>query len=318
MARLVALVFPLFSTIFVWTAPHGPALAASFVAVLILAITLDAVASPETRPPVPGAAWGYDAILLAAVAIQAANVAGLACMARFAPGPDTAVGVLLVGTSSGYSAIVVAHELVHRRGAMRILGRLLLGTVLYDHFATEHVRGHHKRVGTPDDPATARRGERFWPFLARTVPGQLRSAWRLEAPRGWRNRVLHGALLEVAGVAALGLALGPYALAAFLAQAALAVLLLEAVNYVEHWGIVRDGARPGPRDAWDADSWLTYYTLVGLSRHADHHAHAARPWHALRHVPESPKMPWGYFATVICALFWNARLRARLEAALPA
>jgi alkane 1-monooxygenase len=101
-------------------------------------------------------------------------------------------------------------------------------------------------------------------------------------------------------------------------QAMLAILLLETVNYVEHWGIRRAGARPTTVDAWDAESWFTYYTLVGLSRHADHHANAARPWHALRHFDESPKMPWGYWATVTCAIFANARLRDRLAHELAA
>src|SRR5262249_14102670 len=113
------------------------------------------------------------------------------------------------GVNSGYSGIVVAHELIHRREAhWRLLGRMLMGLVLYEHFYTEHVRGHHVRVGTPDDPATARFGESFFAFFRRTVPAQWRSAWRLEArrlgdehmrwydPRMLKSRVVHGLLAE--------------------------------------------------------------------------------------------------------------------------
>jgi alkane 1-monooxygenase len=329
--HLLALAFPLFTSIFVVTAPHSAPVAIPFVAALVAAIALDASAGPRRAAPRAGPRWAFDGVLYAAAALQLANVAGLALAAARMGAVDLATGILLVGTSSGYSAIVVAHELVHRpERHFRALGRVLLGTVLYDHFATEHVRGHHKRVGTAEDPATARYGERLWPFVVRAVPGQLASAWRLESrrlgdpqmrladPRQRANRVLHGLLLEWS---ALGLAtalLGPVAGLALGLQAMLAILLLETVNYVEHWGIRRAGARPTTVDAWDAESWFTYYTLVGLSRHADHHANAARPWHALRHFDESPKMPWGYWATVTCAIFANARLRDRLAHELAA
>src|SRR5262249_58228997 len=125
-------------------------------------------------------------------------------------GMDACVAYLLVGVNSGSSAIVVAHELIHRRERhFQWLGRLLLCTVLYEHFFTEHVRGHRVRVGTADDPATARFGEEYRGFLFRTVPAQLVSAWRLEAKRlqatdlpWWhprlllRSRVAHGLAVQ--------------------------------------------------------------------------------------------------------------------------
>jgi alkane 1-monooxygenase len=231
--------------------------------------------------------------------------------------------VILVGTSSGYSGIVVAHELVHRPGRpARWMARILMGSVLYDHFTVEHVRGHHVRVGTGDDPATARFGESFVHFLWRTVPGQLRSAWRLEArrlgdedmpwrdPRLARSQVLHGLLAEWGFAFLLAVAFGWAAFFFHLLQASFAIRLLECVNYFEHWGLTRSGGRVEDVHSWDTDSWVTLYGLIGLSRHADHHAHAARPFQQLRHCDASPKLPRGYIAMVPLAALRNGTYRA--------
>jgi alkane 1-monooxygenase len=177
--------------------------------------------------------------------------------------------------------------------------------------AVEHLRGHHARVATPDDPATARFGESYTAFLRRTVAGQWRSAWRLG-----RRQVLVGLAIELSLLGAIGFFGGPVALMAFLWQAYHAVTVLEAVNYFEHWGLTRQGVRPGPRDAWDTESWLTEYSLVGLARHADHHAHAARPFQELRPEEESPKLPRGYFAMVALAQLRNRRFQALMTAEL--
>jgi alkane 1-monooxygenase len=220
----------------------------------------------------------------------------------------------------------VAHELVHRSEPHRYhLGRLLLVTVLYDHFAIEHVRGHHARVGTPEDPATARFGETALQFLRRTIPAQFRSAWRLEKrrlgdenmrwndPRMIRNRMLHGLVIEWGIAFAILAWLGAGAFAIYLLQAALAVRLLEAVNYFEHYGLTRTSRRVKTMDSWDTDSWFTLYTLVGLSRHADHHAHASRPYQQLRHFDDSPKLRYGYFGTVSWLIFANSSFRRAME-----
>jgi alkane 1-monooxygenase len=277
------------------------------------------------------AAWPFDLILVALSALQLVNVALAARMVAHAGvlSADALVTLLLVGVNSGYSAIVVAHELIHRKERwMFLLGRLLLTTVFYEHFTTEHVRGHHARIGTDDDAATSRFGETYKQFWARTVPAQLRSAWRLEArrlgdedmrwtdPRNLRNAVLHGVVAETALALGLLLAFGPAGLVVHLGQAWVAVRLLEAVNYFEHYGLRRQGRKVRPVDSWDSDSWFTLFALVGLSRHADHHAYAARPFQALRTWEESPKLPHGYVVTTLMVIFANARLRAALGAEL--
>jgi alkane 1-monooxygenase len=327
--HLLCFVLPVSCLAFGWTAPHEWWTSVPFLGVVVGSIVLDMRASGERRQPaadLPG--WPFDAVLYALVATQLASVAlyvGMVAEHGFWR-VDTFVGLLLVGINSGYSAIVVAHELVHRKEKhLQNLGRLLLGTVLYDHFAIEHVRGHHSRVGTPEDPATARFGETAVEFLVRTIPAQFRSAWKLELrrlgdpdmrwsdPRMLKNRMLHGIVGEWGFALALLFVLGPGAFFAFVLQAAVAVRLLEAVNYFEHYGLMRTGKRVRPIDSWDTDSWFTLYTLVGLSRHADHHANASRPYQQLRFFDESPKLRYGYFGTVTWLIFRNKSFRAAME-----
>ncbi len=328
MLHLLCFVLPVTCVLFAVTAPHPWHRSLPWLLVIVTSIVLDMRSPGERRQPLatlPG--WPFDGVLYALAALQLVNVAMLVRMV--ASGglltADTAVGIILVGISSGYSGIVAAHELIHRATPhLQQLGRLLLCTVLYEHFFTEHVRGHHMRVGTVDDPATARFGERSDGFFARTVPAQFRSAWRLETKRlgdvamRWsdrrllRSRVVHGLVVEWSVALAILVGLGRAAFVAYLLQAVIAVRLLEAVNYFEHWGLARSGRRVGVLDSWDTDSWFTLYTLVGLSRHADHHAHAARPYHQLRYLDASPKLPYGYFGTVVLALFRKRQLRTLL------
>jgi alkane 1-monooxygenase len=234
----------------------------------------------------------------------------------------------VVGASSGYS-IITAHELIHRKGEWpQRLGRALLCTVLYEHFYTEHLRGHHVRVATPDDPATARFGETFQRFYRRTVPAQFKSAWRLEKrrlgdeamsnldPRMLRHRVLHGLAVELGLAGAIALAFGWVSLLAFVLQAFLASRLLEIVNYFEHWGLERKGARVGPTESWDTHSWFTYWSLIGLSRHADHHTYGSRPFQRLRVVPEAPILPHGYVGTIFMVMVRNREFRRLATAEL--
>jgi alkane 1-monooxygenase len=323
--HLLCLVLPLTTLGFLSTAPHRGWVALLWFLPLLASVLLDNLSPRELRQPAPALpAWPFDALLYLLVALQIVNL-GLAVKMVAANGffrTDTLVAVLLVGVNSGYSGIVVAHELIHRRERhMQLLGRILMGSVLYEHFYTEHLRGHHARVGTESDPATARFGETFHAFFRRTVPGQFRSAFRLEKKRLGdeemglfdrrllRSRVVHGLVVEWGVAFAIAGFFGLGAFVLYVMQANVAVRLLEAVNYFEHWGLVRTGKRVSPVDSWDTDSWFTLYTLVGLSRHADHHAFAMRPFQELRHWQESPKLPTGYFGMVDMVLFRNRRFR---------
>jgi alkane 1-monooxygenase len=337
--HLLCFVLPVASFVFLLTAPHAWFAALPWLLIVIGSIAADMRSPRERRQPLatlPG--WPFDGVLYALFALQLLNVALLVRLVALHGffTADTLVGFVLVGINSGYSGLVVAHELIHRASSgMQQLGRLMLVSVLYEHFYTEHVRGHHARVGTGEDPATARFGE--WPgaFFLRTVPAQFRSAWRIEAkrlgmeakrlgdadmpwwdPRMLRSRVVHGLALEWGIALGILLMLGPGPFAIFVLQAVLAIRLLEAVNYFEHWGLERTTRRVRTIDSWDTDSWFTLYTLVGLSRHADHHAYASRPFQQLRYFEESPKLPYGYFGTTLLTLFRKRHLRRLLTAEL--
>ena len=267
--HFLCFVLPVASFVFLLTAPHVWYASLPWLLVVIGSIAIDMQSPREHRQPratLPG--WPFDGVLYALFFLQLANVALLVRMVALNGffTTDTLVGFLLVGINSGYSGLVVAHELIHRASAgMQQLGRLMLVSVLYEHFYTEHVRGHHARVATGEDPATARFGESPGAFLLRTVPGQFRSAWRLEAkrlgdadmqwwdPRMLRSRVVHGLALEWGIALAILLTLGLGAFTIFVLQAALAVRLLEAVNYFEHWGLARTTRRVRTIDSWDTD-----------------------------------------------------------------
>ncbi|MGH0032345.1 MAG: alkane 1-monooxygenase [Myxococcota bacterium] len=311
--HLLSLYIPAVSLGFLYTGPHVWYLAIPWMFPLVVAHQLDCAPWSERRQPdetLPD--WPFDLLVYVLAGLQlwivAATVELFTRQAVFSV--DMAMVLLLVGGASGFS-IITAHELIHRkRKAEQWLGRLLLSTVLYEHFYTEHLRGHHVRVGTPADPATARFGESYEPFFRRTVPAQFRSAWRLEArrlgdedmplldPRHLRNRVLHGLVFEWGLAFGVLFVFGVPSFVAFLLQAFMAVRLLEAVNYFEHWGLQRRAARVRPVDSWDTHSAFTYYGLVGLSRHADHHAWPARPYPQLRVFDEAPLLPIGYVGLV--------------------
>lgn len=219
-----------------------------------------------------------------------------------------------------------AHELLHRRSLLETgLARLLLVSVCYGHFYIEHARGHHKTVATPEDPATLAYGASFYSFLPRTIVGGFLSAWRLEAKRlrlagarVWspRNEMLWFIIAPpVLFIAPLGCTLGRRAVGLFLAQALWAVVLLEQINAMEHYGLTRAKLPGGGYEpvaachSWDAPHVVSNYLLFKLQRHADHHLHAGKRYQVLELSAESPQLPAGYLTLAPCLLFpplWRA------------
>ena len=239
---------------------------------------------------------------------------------------------LTVGVVSGI-AINTAHELGHKRASVeRWLSRVALAQSAYGHFFIEHNRGHHVRVATPEDPASARLGESFWAFLPRTVVGSLRSAWGLERTRlaragrsPWtlRNDVLGAWAMTVVLFAALVVAFGPVVLPYLLLQAVLGFSLLEVVNYLEHYGLLRgrreDGRyeRTQPEHSWNSNNVASNVLLYHLQRHSDHHANPVRRYQALRHVDAAPQLPTGYAGMILLATvppLWRRVMDRRLLA----
>jgi len=242
--------------------------------------------------------------------------------------------VFSMGSVAGAVGITFAHELLHRSGRFeRALADVLLAAVSYPHFAIEHVHGHHRHVGTPLDPATARLGEGYWRFLARTLTGGLRHAWQVEASRLRRARrpaqspanamVRYGLTMAVV-YATVWIAWGSIGMLAFLLQGLIAVMLLEGINYVEHYGLIRhssNGAyeRVSAAHSWDSRHRASNWLLINLARHADHHCVASRRYPALATLDPAPQLPAGYGSMLLLALvppLWRRVMDPRVAAVL--
>ncbi|MEO6167858.1 MAG: alkane 1-monooxygenase [Chitinophagales bacterium] len=237
------------------------------------------------------------------------------------------IASISTGISGGIEGINSAHELIHRKQWYARWGgiwNLLL--VNYSHFYIEHIRGHHRYIGTPRDPATARYGESFYHFFARTVPAQFRSALRLEAGRlqktsqlgfGWRNRVIQLFLLQVIICLAIYFWLGSVELLAYLHQSFIAFFLLEYVNYIEHYGLLRrEGEKVNATHSWQCDLPISRFALIELSRHSDHHLTASKPYYQLISYEESPVLPAGYFGSFYWAMIppiWFKKINPVLD-----
>lgn len=235
---------------------------------------------------------------------------------------------LALGVATGGIGITFAHELVHQRNRWeRLLGEFLLVSTAYGHFATEHVFGHHVNVATPRDPVSARRGEGLYSFLPRAVAGSLLSAWAIDrdrlARRGrpvwhlfnpfWRYGV------GIAGWLAVAWWLGGWwGVGLWVVQAAMAIFQLEAVNYVEHYGLTRrrtpDGRfeRVQPHHSWNASHRFSNWLLINLQRHSDHHHRPDRRFPLLQHHgrESAPQLPASY--SVMIAIATNPFLWRRI------
>jgi alkane 1-monooxygenase len=241
---------------------------------------------------------------------------------------------LSTGVVGGF-CINAGHELGHKKSRIeQVLAQWVLAPTGYGHFVIEHNRGHHRDVATPEDPASARMGESIWRFALREWPGAWRRAWALERERLGRedrrvfspgNEIVQTGLLTLALWGALTWWLGWTVLPFLLLAAAWANFQLTAANYVEHYGLLRRRDAEGrvercrPCHSWNSNALVSNWILFHLQRHADHHAHAARRYQALRHFDEAPQLPAGYFAMFLLAYvpaLWFRVMDARLVAAV--
>ncbi len=240
-----------------------------------------------------------------------------------------------MGVMAGTIGINYSHELMHQSPAHeRWLADLLLASVLYSHFRSEHLRVHHLYVGTPRDPVTARYNEGFHRFFPRVLRQCPRSAWAAEvamlARRSlpwyhrsnpfWRYLALQG------GFVALALTLGGWAgLGLFLLQSFVAIWQLELVNYVEHYGLTRRHLGDGkyehvlPRHSWNAAHKASNWLLINLQRHSDHHYKPDRRYPLLQTYPEdqAPQLPFGYPVMTLAAMvppLWKRIMNPRVKA----
>lgn len=238
-----------------------------------------------------------------------------------------------VGFVGAIIAINTGHELTHKDSRIeQWAGGLLLASVCYAGFKVEHIRGHHVTVSTPEDASSARYGQSLYRFLPHAFKHNFLNAWKLEAERlrkknlpafHWRNELIWWYSIS-AGLAIASFALwGWIGALFFVGQGFFAALLLEIINYVEHYGLHRrklpNGRyeRPTPAHSWNSNFFFTNMMLFHLQRHSDHHAHPKRRYQVLRHFDGSPQLPSGYASMVVLALLpplWFRVMNPRVEA----
>lgn len=230
---------------------------------------------------------------------------------------------LSMGYVSGGTGIVLAHELGHRRTAFdQWLSRLLLVFVAWGPYRMEHNRGHHRHAATWDDPATARAHESLYRFMPRYLRGVYVNGWRLShhPTARWHEAsvlMLLSALLAC-GLWFLG---GAASLGFWVIQAAVAIFLVTAVDYIEHWGLQRQETPNGlermtAKHIWDCPNGVSEALLFNLPRHAHHHLAPANQGHELQRTPLSPQMPTGYGGMVLLASIpwlWFSVMKPKLK-----
>lgn len=231
---------------------------------------------------------------------------------------DAAGRIAVMGLLCGTFGINVGHELGHRVNKWeQSLAKALLLTSLYMHFFTEHNKGHHKRVATPEDPSSARYNEVIYLFYFRTIIFSYISAWHIANAEtrkknkpvvSFHNEMVLFTLIQLGFLGLIYYFFGAVVLMYFLAAAGMGILLLETVNYIEHYGLRRRSTGEGtyeramPAHSWNSDHVLGRIFLFELSRHSDHHYMASRKYQVLRHHDDAPQMPTGYPGMMLLSL----------------
>lgn len=239
--------------------------------------------------------------------------------------------VLSLGIVLGTNGINVAHELGHRQSRLeRFLGKLLLMPSLYMHFYIEHNFGHHRHVGTPKDPATARKNQTVYGFWITSIAGQIRSAFQIQnqllsqkKKSGFSiyNDLMWYFIIQSAYLVCVYYFFGVPGLLFALGIALVSILLLETINYIEHYGLQRQQKdaryeRVSPAHSWNSNHVIGRLVLYELTRHSDHHHRAAKKYQVLESIPESPQLPFGYTTSMVIALFpffWFPLMNTTLE-----
>ena len=221
----------------------------------------------------------------------------------------------LTGLFIGIMGTVPGHELVHRKKSKfdMFMGNWLLAFSWDCAFAVEHVYGHHKHVGLPSDPATAKRGENIYLFILRAIIKEQKDAWNIELTQARRreqplfsihNRMLIGYLKSLSITCIAYLIGGFSGLLIFLLCAFIAKSLLEVINYSEHYGLIRVSGEPVyPRHSWNSNSTMSSIYLYNVTRHSSHHEKANLKYWELRSYNDAPMMPQGYLTMLYMALF---------------
>ncbi len=278
-----------------------------------------------------GATYGTSDFLGLSAAIQ--FLTGYDMLAAYTTGPHA--GEVSVFTAFAFAAgaaaqasIAVGHELTHRidnRVAV-FFGRLGQAFGMHTRFSIRHPYGHHNWVCTEKDPATAKRGENFYPFAIRSIIGQNKQVWQLEKIRlgkmsksafSWENYALRGWAMEATVLVGFYFSAGWVGILGFLAVGAAVNIILEAANYIEHFGLIRIPSEPQQvRHAWNDNHMMSFWLTSAISRHAHHHANAnVEFWDLQPMVNEAPTTIAGYLPSFLLAAIpplWHRLMNKKL------
>jgi len=241
--------------------------------------------------------------------------------------------IISMGLMCGVMGINVGHELGHRANRLeQLIGELLLLTSLNTHFLPYHNEGHHRNVATPKDSATARKNEWVFSFWLRSHFGSYKEAWQIENKRmikkgfskiSFHNKMAVYSLTNILFLTGIYFYFGWFVFVSFVFAAIIGILLLETVNYIEHYGLLRKQKENGNYErvkhihSWNSDHILGRLLLFNLSRHSDHHYKGSKKYQILESVPQSPQMPTGYPGMMLLSLIpplWIWYMNKQLKA----
>ena len=256
----------------------------------------------------------YKFVLRLCVPIQLAMGYTLLVQTQGDMDTTTLVGrILSYGMLCGVMGINVAHELGHKQNkADQFFSKILLTTTLYTHFFLEHNYGHHKHVGTKEDPSTARRGEWVYVFWFRSITFAYLSAWRIGSSRSkgnvLKNEMVWYTLIQITLLTAIFLTFGITGIVAFIGASITGWIMLETVQYIEHYGLARQKVNEhryedvNPKHSWNSNHQIGRAILFELSRHSDHHYLPHKDYVELDHHDNSPQLPTGYPGMMLISL----------------
>jgi alkane 1-monooxygenase len=274
----------------------------------------------------------YDVIIYLSLPVQLCMLVWFLFETQQPMATSDLVGrITSMGMMCGVLGINVAHELGHRpKFSERFMAKMMLATSLYMHFYIEHNKGHHRNVGTAADGATARRNESVYAFWLRTIVRSFRSAWQItqkelrrKKQNVWslKNEMLVMLLVQALLCLIIAITFSGFTLLCFLGAAAMGILLLETVNYIEHYGLYRNKLNEfryedvEPEHSWNSDHALGRLVLFELTRHSDHHYEPSKHYQLLDSMKGASQLPAGYPAMMLLSLFpplWFGIMNARL------
>ena len=245
--------------------------------------------------------------------------------------------ILSVGIVLGVNGINVAHELGHRQATNeRFIGKALLLPSLYMHFYIEHNFGHHLHAATKEDPATARYNQTVYGFWFTSIFRQYISAWKLQnrllknnnrSFLSIKNDMLWYTVLQSAYLGIIFMMFGSTGFVFALFAAITGFILLETVNYIEHYGLLRSKMPSGRYErvreihSWNSNHLIGRIVLYELTRHSDHHYKTSKKYQILDCHDESPQMPYGYPTSMVLAMIpplWFAIMNKRVPRSMVA